>query len=100
MGPLARQSWQQILALRQLNLQLALIAARPLREDIENELTAINNANLERCFQVALLRWGEIFVDDDQICVSYGQTSLYLVDLAAADQGRRSHMSDLLSKFG
>ena len=48
MGPLARQARQQIFELRQLDLQLALVAARALGEDIENQLTAIDDADFER----------------------------------------------------
>ena len=67
MGPLARQARQQIFELRQLDLQLAFVAARALGENIENQLAAVDDANFERRFQIALLRRRQILVDDDEI---------------------------------
>ncbi len=65
-GPLARQSRHEIFQLRQLHLQLAFVAARPLGEDVEDQLAAVDDANFEGVFQIALLRRRQILVNDDQ----------------------------------
>ncbi len=67
MGPLPGQARQEIFELRELHLQLAFVAARPLGEDIEDQLAAVNHANFESIFQIALLRRRKIFIDDHQI---------------------------------
>src|SRR5256885_6029463 len=54
--PHSRQARQQILQLRQLNLQTAFAAARALREDVENELGSIDYLAREQSFQIASLR--------------------------------------------
>src|SRR5574341_2245107 len=66
MGPLPGEPRQQILELRQLHLQLALVTARPLGKDIEDQLTAVDDPNLEGIFQIALLPRRELLVDDHQ----------------------------------
>ena len=53
--PHARQSRQQVLQLRQFNLQPAFAAARALRENVENQLGAIKNFAREQVFQIASL---------------------------------------------
>jgi hypothetical protein len=55
MRPATDQSRRQVAKLRQLDLQLALEAARSLGKNIENEARAVENAALEFAFQVALL---------------------------------------------
>ncbi len=56
MRPLTRQPRLQITELRDLDLQLALERMRALREDVENQLAAIDHANLEFILQIARLR--------------------------------------------
>src|SRR4029077_7841201 len=50
------QSRQQILQLRELDLQSAFTAPRALRENIENQLGAIENFARQQIFQIASLR--------------------------------------------
>src|SRR5689334_24132462 len=64
MGPLSCQTRQQILKLRQFDLELAFIATSALGEDVEDQLASIDDPQLERFLQIALLRRGEIFVED------------------------------------
>lgn len=88
MRPLAGQPRQEIFELGELNLQLAFVAARPLGEDVQDQLAAIDDSNLKRGFKITLLRGREIFIDDNQVGVSFLQRFLNFVDLAAADQSR------------
>jgi hypothetical protein len=70
-----------------------------LGEDVEDQLASIDDPQLERFFQIALLRRGEIFVDDDQIGAILAQAFLNLVDLATTDQGCRRNVSHLLREL-
>ena len=97
MGPLARQARQQIFELRKFDLQLTLVAARALGENIQDQLAAIDDAHFERRFQIALLRRRQVFVDDDEVGVAFLQGLLNFVDLAAANQSRRRDVFHLLA---
>src|SRR5262249_25553663 len=55
-GPAADQPCQLMLDLRELDLELALGAARPQREDVEDQARTVDDAALERALKVALLR--------------------------------------------
>ena len=55
-GPAADEARRQVLELRELDLQLALGAARALREDVEDQAHAVDDAAFERPLEVALLR--------------------------------------------
>jgi hypothetical protein len=45
-------------------LQLAFERVRALREDVENQLTAIDDADLELALEIACLSWAERVVKD------------------------------------
>jgi len=47
-----------VLKLRELHLQLAFVAARALRKDIEDQADAVDDATRQLLLQVALLRRG------------------------------------------
>ena len=68
-GPLPGEPRQEILELRQLDLQLALEAPGTLREDVEDERAAIDDLAAERLLEVALLRRGERIVEDHDVGV-------------------------------
>ncbi len=75
--------------LRQLDLQLALVAVRTLGEDIQDQAGTVDHPALQEPFQVALLARAQRMVDEDQVGTAGVGRSLDLVQLAAADQGRR-----------
>ena len=56
MRPLASESRREITQLRDLDLQLAFEGARALRENIENQLASIDDAEVQFLFEVAGLR--------------------------------------------
>src|ERR1041384_8321123 len=99
MRPLPVEARQQIFELRQLDLQLALVAARSLGKYVEDELAPVDYANVERVFQIALLSGRQIFVQNDQIGMKLFHFSLDLVNLAAADQSCWSNIFNLLMLF-
>jgi hypothetical protein len=47
-----------VLELRQLDLQLAFVRARALREDVEDQAGAVDDATLQQLLEVALLHRG------------------------------------------
>ena len=61
------QPRHQVLELRELDLQLAFARARAAREDVENELRAIDDLAIERPFEVAQLRGRQLVVEDDGV---------------------------------
>ena len=54
--PLAAQARQDVLVLRQLDLQPALPRPRVLREDVEDQRGAVEHLHVQRLLEVALLR--------------------------------------------
>ena len=49
-GPAAHQPRRQVLELRELDLQLAFAASRALREDVQDQLGAVEHAAVQRRF--------------------------------------------------
>jgi hypothetical protein len=62
----ADEARQAVLVLRQLDLELALARAGVLGEDIQDKRGAVDDLAVDGLFEVALLRGGELVVDDDQ----------------------------------
>ena len=82
------QPRQQVLQLRQLDLQLAFARARTPREDVENQLRAIDDLAIEALVQLAQLRRRQLVVEDDEIGVGFRRRVRQHVDLAAAEECR------------
>src|SRR5262249_57945131 len=76
---------QVVLELRKLDLELSLGADGVLREDVEDQLRAIDDARLQRVLEVALLRGLELVVDDERLCTEPAEGLLELLGLALAD---------------
>lgn len=86
---MAGQAGQQVLELRQFDLQRALARARVLGEDVEDDGSAVEHADIERRLQMALLRGGQFVVGDDGVGVEGGNLIAYLYQLAFAKVGCR-----------
>src|ERR1700694_3542696 len=89
MRPLPRQSRRQVTELRDLDLQLALQGARALRENIEDQLAAIDDAKVEFLFEVAGLRRASRVVEDREGRTRAMRDFLDLGGLALADKRAR-----------
>ena len=98
--PLAREPRQQVLQLRQLHLQLAGQAVGALREDVEDELAAVDDLHLQRAFEVALLRRRQRVVEDDDVGAALLHQRAHLLNLARADEGCRVDAPDRLQRLG
>jgi hypothetical protein len=66
----------------ELDLQLALGAARALAEDVQDQLGAVEHADLPQPLEVALLDRGDLVVEDDQTGVVGGDRRADLLGLA------------------
>ena len=64
---LSPQPWQQIAQLSKLHLQLALLAAGTLGENVQNQGGAVDHPDLAGFFQVADLGGSQLPVEDQQI---------------------------------
>jgi len=83
-----------VLQLRKLNLQLAFVRAGALREDIENETGAIDDAALGEFFEIAFLYRAQRAIDQDQIGVERLALQRELFGLAGADEVARIRFVD------
>ena len=68
-APKPREPRQQMLKLRQLDLQLAFARAGALREDVENQRRAVENFAVENFFEVAALRRRKVVVENHRVHV-------------------------------
>src|SRR5690606_2315395 len=67
--PAMLEAGREMLQLRELDLELALVTARALRKDVQNETGPIDDSALQPQLEVALLRRSEVMVEDDHIRV-------------------------------
>ena len=65
-GPHPGQPGQQVFQLRQLHLQLGLVAPGPGGEDVEDDLGPVHHPHLELALEVGALHRAQLFVEDDQ----------------------------------
>ena len=84
---LSSQARQHVIELREFDLKLPFAAARVLRENIENELRAIDDAALGDLFYVSLLRGREVAVENDEARFVRGRFGADFIEFAAADEG-------------
>jgi len=94
MRPSAHESRGHVFQLRKLNLQLAFVGARALREDIENETRAIDDTALGEFFEIAFLHRAQRAVDQDQIGIQRLALQCELFGLAGADEIARIRFVD------
>ena len=67
----ADQPRQQVFQLRELDLQLAFARPRAPREDVENELRAIDDLAADCLFDLPQLRRRQLVVEDDDVGVAF-----------------------------
>jgi hypothetical protein len=89
MRPLARQTRLQITELRNFYLQLAFKRMGTLREDVENQLAAIDHANLEFVFEIARLRGAKRVVENRERRAFRASQFAHLARFALADKSAR-----------
>jgi hypothetical protein len=87
-----------VLQLRELDLQLAFVRARALREDVEDQSRAIDDAALGELFEIAFLHGAQRAVDQDQIRIERLALLGELRGLAGADEVARIRPVDARSQ--
>src|SRR6185369_2884326 len=106
MRPRPRKARQHVLELRELDLQLAGTGLRAKREDVEDELAAVEHLDRQRAgrqvfrkrlLEVAALRRRQRIVEDHDFRVLVGDDALELLDLAASDARRGRQLLHLLA---
>src|SRR3954471_6725971 len=86
-GPESGQTWQTIFELRQLDLEPPLMRGRATGEHVKDERRAIDDFDIERPLQVALLSGSEIVVDHDYVVANVVAAGFDLLELPLADVG-------------
>ena len=76
---------QHVIQLGELDLELPFAAARVARENIQDQLRAVNHAAFGALFEVAQLRWREVAVKNDERRVVQMRFDFYFLDFAAPD---------------
>ena len=84
---------QQVLQLRELDLQLAFARPRAAREDVEDQLRAIDDLAADLLFDLAQLRRRQLVVEDDDVDARLGARRGERLDLAGAEKRRRDPAS-------
>ena len=75
--------------LRQLDLHLALVRLRTLREDVEDQRGAIHHVDLQLPFEIALLRRRQRVIEDHEVDLVVADQRADLLDLAGPDERGR-----------
>jgi hypothetical protein len=86
-GPHPPQSGLHVLELRQLNLQRRLPRLRAGGEDVEDQLSAVDDAQAEVLLQVHALTWAQRMVDDDHLGAEFLGQRADLLDFPFAEGG-------------
>src|SRR6185437_3055004 len=88
-APAAHQAAADVPQLRELHFELALEAARTLREDVEDEAVAVEHPLTREGLEVALLAGRERVIHQDHVRLTGLGCVLQLLSLAAADEKSR-----------
>jgi hypothetical protein len=87
-GARADEPRQEVLQLRELDLKLAFPGLRPPREDVEDELRAIDDLAADRLLEIAQLRRAQLVVEDDDVGAELVTRRGQRLHLAAAEKCR------------
>jgi hypothetical protein len=85
-GPAPHQAAGDVPQLRELDLELAFVAAGALREDVEDQGVAVEHAAADELLEVAFLARRERMVDEHHVAAGVGDDLADLLGLAAADE--------------
>src|SRR3954468_18324195 len=98
MRPHAGQARQEILELRQLDLQLCFVAARAGREDVENDFGAIHDAHAQTLLELDALHRRQTLIEQQERRAGRRQLVLQRFDLALAEVKVGSRRIDALDR--
>src|SRR5436190_18819001 len=90
------ESRQQMLKLRQFDLQLAFATARALGKDIQNQRRAVENFAIENFLEVSALSWRKFIVEDNRIDIGAATMQCEFIRLAFANESSSTGSRHLL----
>lgn len=94
----ARQPGQSVLQLRELDLELAVGALGALRENVEDELRAVDDLQARAVGEVPGLRRRQVVVEDEKVDHELHRAQVQVSKLALADGGARVHVCPRLNE--
>ena len=97
--PHATHAGEVVLELRELDLELPLGAARVLREDVEDQLRAVDHACSQRILERALLGRAELVVGQQHLRRLVGVGLLQLRELPLPDEASRIRVRPMLHQL-
>ena len=98
-GPHAGKPGKHILHLSQFYLGLGLSGLRPGGKNIEDQVTAVEDLDLQHLFQVAQLTRAEFVVKNDHVRLVFGHIQPDLFQLSLPYKGSGMRMIQFLRKF-
>ena len=84
---LTGEAGEDVLELGEFHLQAAFSSAGSAGEDIEDELGAVDDANADGPFQIALLGGGKVVIKDDDVGLGGFGIFLEFLNLALTEEG-------------
>ncbi len=93
-GPAAHEAALLIVEMGKFDLQRAFLGPRALAENFEDQPGAIEHLGVQFLLEIALLHRRQRMIDDDQFRMAFLDDLGELLDLAAAEQGRRARVVD------
>jgi hypothetical protein len=85
-GPAADQPRRQVAKLREFDFELTLGAPGPLRENVEDQAGAIQDAAADQLLQIPFLARREGVIDQHELGIGRGDPQPNLLGLAATDE--------------
>ena len=85
-SPASDQACREVPQLGELNLQLALETAGPLRKNIQDQPGSVEHTTVERLLQVSFLAGTQWCTRNDELCMVFIDTSLQVGQLPFADE--------------
>ncbi|MCX6552981.1 MAG: hypothetical protein NTY02_18605 [Acidobacteria bacterium] len=96
--PAADESRQQVLQLGEFHLPLAFARAGPAREDVQDELRAVDHPTPERLLCLPQLAGAQLVIEDDEVNGLFVAGQRALFELAPAHVGRWIRLGPLLQR--
>ena len=90
---------EQMLELRQLDLELAFASAGPLGKDVEDQRGAVQNFAVKDFFKVSALGGSEFVVKDNRVDIRLAAMMREIIGLALADESARAGGSHFLESI-
>ena len=95
-GARAHKPWQQVLELRELDLQLPFTRTRTASKDVEDQLRPVHDLSFDSLFDLTQLCRRQLVVEDDDVHVHLSARCGEMFDLSGTEECRRVRLGPLL----